>query len=132
MRIGCFLSVAAVLCFTGRVGFANTIVETQGVGLKNVGNSFVVPVSFDQFNPALGILTAVTLSLESSFSGTVGIENVSNAPDVANGVIVGSVTVATNDNSLVAEVFPSAVGPRTISLPLMGRSISPARQALQI
>lgn len=73
--------------------------------------SFAIPVSFSEFNSEQGILTAVTLALQASFSGTVGIENVSNAPDVANGVIAGSVTVANNDNSLEATVSPSAAGP---------------------
>ncbi len=110
MRIGYLLPVTAVLCLSARVGFADTIVQTQEVGLTNVGSSFAVPVTFNDFDPGQGTLTAITLGLEASFSGTVGIENVSNVPDVASGIIGGSVTVATNDNSLVAQVSPSAAG----------------------
>jgi hypothetical protein len=91
--------------------FANTIDQSQGATLIDVGNSFAVPVEFNPFDPALGALTQVTLSLEASFSGTVGIENVSSSPDVASGVIAGSVTVSTLGNLLSVEVFPSAQGP---------------------
>lgn len=111
MRIVSLLPVTAVLCITGTVAFADTMVQTQAVGLTNVGTSFGIPVAFNGFDPAQGTLTAVTLGLQADFSGKVGIENLSNVPDVASGVIAGSVTVATNDNSVVAEVFPSAAGP---------------------
>ena len=43
--------------------------------------------------------------------GAVGIENLSSSPDVASGIIGGSVTVSTTDDSLSVEVFPSAQGP---------------------
>ena len=53
----------------------------------------------------------MTLSLEAGFSGTVGIENESGSPDVASGVIAGSVTISTSGNLLSVEVFPDAQGP---------------------
>lgn len=104
-------SVWALILFPGASGFAASILQTQSVGLLDVGNSFSVPVTFNQFDPALGSLTSITLGLQASFSGTVGVENVSNAADVATGIIAGSVTVADNGNMFVAGVFPSAAGP---------------------
>jgi hypothetical protein len=90
---------------------AGTIVQTQGATLIDVGKSFAVPLEFNRFNPALGTLDGVTLDLSAFFSGSVGIENVSNSPDVAHGIIAGTVTAATSDASLLVEVSPSAAGP---------------------
>jgi len=90
---------------------ASTIVQTSSAALIDVGNSFAVPVEFQPFDPTLGTLNSVTLTLTGSFSGTVGIENVSNAPDVASGIIAGSILVATTGQALLAEVFPQAAGP---------------------
>jgi hypothetical protein len=104
------LCVSAVLLGTAPA-FADVINQSQGATLKDVGNSFAVPVESNPFDPALGALTQVTLSLEASFSGTVGIENESGSPDVASGVIGGSVTVSTLGDLLSVEVFPDAVGP---------------------
>lgn len=111
MRIGSFLSITVVVCLASTVGFADTIVQTQEVGLMKIGNSFAVPVTFIDFDAAQGALTGITLGLQASFSGTVGIENTSNVPDMASGIIAGSVTVATSDDLLLAAVSPSAVGP---------------------
>jgi len=105
-----FVFVSAFLLGAGS-GFANTIDQSHGVTLLDVGNLFEAPVEFNPFDPALGVLTEVTLSLEANFSGTVGIENVSSSPDVAAGIIGGSVTISTTDNLLSAEVFPEALGP---------------------
>ena len=44
--------------------------------LADVGTSFIVPVEFNQFDPTLGVLTEITLSLKASFSGTVGVEKI--------------------------------------------------------
>lgn len=106
-----FFRVAALCLASCGPGFANTIIQTQGAILNNVGPSFAVPITFNQFNPALGMLDSITLTLDGSFSGTVGIENLSNMPDQAAGVIAGSVIIATFDQSLEAQVFPSAIGP---------------------
>lgn len=103
--------VWAAAFLAGSNGFAATILQTQGATLLDVGNSFIVPVEFNEFNTALGSLTSITLSLQASFSGTVGVENLSNAPDVAAGIIAGSVMVADNGGAFVAEVFPVAAGP---------------------
>ena len=103
------LSALAGLCTAPAV--AGTIVQTQGATLIDVGRSFSVPLEFNQFNPSLGTLDGVTLDLSAFFSGTVGIENISTLPDVAHGIIAGTVSAATSDASLSAEVFPSAVGP---------------------
>src|SRR5215469_17870908 len=92
-------------------GVASTIVQTQGATLNNVGQSFSVPVTFNQFDPALGTLNSITLDLDGSFAGTVGIENLSNAPEQAAGIITGSISVATTGQLLAAQVFPSAAGP---------------------
>lgn len=105
-----FVLVSALLLGAGP-GFANTIDQSQGVGLIDVGSLFTAPVEFNQFNPALGALTEVTLSLEASLSGTVGIENVSSSPDIAFGIIAGSVSVSTNGQFAVRR--SSSVGPRT-------------------
>lgn len=105
-----FLLASALLLGAGP-GFASTIDQSGGLTLLDVGHSFGAPVEFNPFNPALGALTEVTLSLEASFSGTVGIENVSGSPDVASGIIAGSVTVSTTGNLLSFEVFPDAQGP---------------------
>jgi hypothetical protein len=59
----------------------------------------------------LGILNSITLDLNGSFAGTVGIENLSNAPDQAAGIITGSISVATTGQLLAAQVFPAATGP---------------------
>ncbi len=104
-----FVFVSALLLGATPV-LAKTIDQSESVGLTDVGNSFIVPVEFNQFDPALGVLTEITLSLKASFSGTVGIENVSGSPDVATGFIAGSVTVSTTGNLLSVEVFPSAAG----------------------
>lgn len=111
MKITRISAAAIAMLVIGGPGFADTIVQTESATLLDVGNSFAVPVEFNEFNPALGTLTSLTVDLTASFSGTVGIENLSNVADVAAGVIAGSVTVATSDNSLSAEVFPSATGP---------------------
>ena len=66
-----FLFVSALVVGASPV-LAKTIDQSQRVGLTNVGNSFIVPVEFNQFDPALGALTEITLSLTASFSGTVG------------------------------------------------------------
>jgi hypothetical protein len=105
------LFVPALLLLGAGPAFSNTIDQSQSVGLTNVGDSFSVPVEFSEFDPALGALTSVTLSLKASFSGTVGIENLSASPDVASGIIAGSVTVSTTGGSISVEVFPSAPGP---------------------
>jgi hypothetical protein len=106
-----FFSVTALCLATCGAGFASTIVQTQGATLDNVGASFAVPVTFNEFDPALGTLNSITLGLDGSFAGTVGIENLSNAPDQAAGIIAGSISVATAGQLLEAQVFPSAMGP---------------------
>ena len=115
-------SLPAMLLLASGSGLATTIVQTQGATLIDVGNSFSVPVEFTPFDSALGSLTAVTLALQASFSGTVGVENLSDVPDVATGIIAGSVIVETNNGSLSAEVFPSADGP-TLNLAAFDGSI---------
>ncbi len=105
------LFLPALLLLGVGPAFANTIDQSQSVGLTDVGNLFSVPVEFNQFDPALGALTSVTLSLKARFSGTVGIENLSASSDVAGGIIGGSVTVSTTDGSLSVQVSPSAQGP---------------------
>jgi hypothetical protein len=106
-----FSFVPALLLLGAGPAFANTIDQSQSVELHDVGNSFGVPVEFNPFDPALGALTSVTLSLKASFSGTVGIENLSASPDVASGIIAGSVIVSTTGGSFSVEVSPSAQGP---------------------
>ncbi|HKD09515.1 MAG TPA: choice-of-anchor E domain-containing protein [Bryobacteraceae bacterium] len=106
-----FYSVTALCLATCGTGLASTIVQTQGATLDNVGQSFSVPVTFNQFNPALGTLNSITLDLDGSFAGTVGIENLSNAPDQAAGIIAGTISVATPGQLLAAQVSPSAAGP---------------------
>ena len=106
-----YFSVPAVALLVSAAGIAITIVQTDRVGLTDVGSQFAVPVEFNPFNPALGTLTGVTLDLGASFAGTVGVENLSGNPDMAEGVIAGSVTIANNGGSLTAEVFPSAISP---------------------
>jgi hypothetical protein len=105
------LVLASALLFGSGSAFANTIDQSEGLTLLDVGSLFGAPVEFNPFNPALGALTGVTLSLEASFSGTVGIENVSGSPDVASGIIAGSLTVSTTDHSLSVGVSPDAPGP---------------------
>ena len=78
--------VLAMALPAGGSASASTIVQTQSAGLLNVGNEFIVPVEFNDFNPALGSLTGITLGLEASLAGTVGVENLSNAPDMAEGI----------------------------------------------
>ena len=102
--------VSALLLGTGPA-FADTIVQTQGATLLDVGNSFAVPAEFNPFDPALGTLTSVTLSLTASFSGTVEVTNTSGVEDHAAGIIAGTVSVYTSGNLLSVEVFPSAEGP---------------------
>jgi hypothetical protein len=110
MKITCF-SVPAMVLLMGCTGFASTIVQTNGAALHNVGQQFGVPVEFDPFNPALGTLTSVTVDLKASFAGTVGVENLSNTPDKAAGIIAGSVSIANTGGSLFAEISPSTSGP---------------------
>jgi hypothetical protein len=110
MKIICF-SVPVMLLLMGGTGFASTIVQTGGVTLHEVGQQFGVPIEVDPFNSAIGTLSSVTVDLRASFAGTVGVENLSSVPDMAEGIIAGSVTIANNDGSLFAEVFPSASGP---------------------
>lgn len=70
-----------------------------------------MPIEVNPFNSALGTLTGITLNLGASFAGTIGVENLSDTPDMAAGIIAGSVTITNNGGSLAAEVFPSAQGP---------------------
>lgn len=105
------IGLAALLGLANGQGVAATLVQTDGATLIDVGRSFAAPLEFNQFNPALGILDGVALDLSAFFSGSVGIENVSSSPDVAHGIIAGTVTAATSDASLSVEVFPNAVGP---------------------
>ena len=90
---------------------ADIITQTQGATLLDVGNSFGVPVEFNPFDPALGVLTEVTLGLTASFSGSVEVTNTSAVEDHAAGIIAGSVSVYTSGNLVSVEVFPSAQGP---------------------
>ena len=104
------LVFVSALLFGACPALAKTIDQSQSVGLTDVGTSFIVPVEFNQFDPTLGVLTEITLSLKASFSGTVGVENLSGSPDVATGIIAGSVTVSTTGDTFSVEVFPSAAG----------------------
>jgi hypothetical protein len=106
-----YVLIPAVILLASGPGFASTIVQTQEDTLLDVENEFVAPVAFNQFDASLGVLNSITLSLAASFAGTVGVENLSSVPDVAAGIIAGTVTVATNGDTLSVEVFPSAVGP---------------------
>lgn len=105
------IGLAALLGLVNGRGVAATLVQTDGAALIDVGRMFAVPLEFNQFNPALGTLDGVTLDLSAFFSGTIGIENVSSSPDVAHGIIAGTVTAATSDASLSVVVNPSAAGP---------------------
>ncbi len=75
------------------------------------GNEFNVPLEFNKFDPALGTLNSVTLDVTASYSGSIGIENLSASPDVANGIVFGSVTASTNNSLFSVEVFTSMTGP---------------------
>ncbi|MGA7414702.1 MAG: choice-of-anchor E domain-containing protein [Bryobacteraceae bacterium] len=109
MKIICF-SVPAMVLLLGGTGVASTIVQTQSATLLNVGAQFGVPIAVNPFNTALGTLNSITVDFGASFAGTVGVENVSGVPDMAAGIIGGSVTIANNGGSLFAQVFPSAFG----------------------
>jgi hypothetical protein len=58
-------TIGLIACGTG---VASTIVQTQGATLNNVGQSFSVPVTFNEFDPALGTLNSITLDLDGSFA----------------------------------------------------------------
>ncbi|MEO9191394.1 MAG: choice-of-anchor E domain-containing protein [Acetobacteraceae bacterium] len=101
----------AVSLIAGLPARAAIIDQTFGATLLNVGARFDAFAVFDKFNPLLGVLTSLTLDLSGSFAGTVGIENTSNQPDVAAGVITGSIFVMSPDGTLSLTIAPSAIGP---------------------
>jgi hypothetical protein len=110
MRSLCILTLAASL-LAGLPARASVIVETFGATLLDVGTQFEAPAPFNQFNPSLGVLKSLTLQLTGSLAGTVGIENTSNQPDVAKGIIGGSVFITSSDGVISITVNPAAIGP---------------------
>jgi hypothetical protein len=75
--IGSLLAVAAVVALAPPAGAAE---QTETANIPPTVTDFAQPVTVAQFDPSLGILTAVNISATVNTEGSIAVENTSEAP----------------------------------------------------
>jgi hypothetical protein len=84
----------------------STILQTQTVADSAVGWS--VPLSFNQFDPSLGVLSSIDVGIVGDVTGTAAIQNLGATAASLQVNLPGTIDVAAPDGTWLASVSPIA------------------------
>ncbi len=97
LRNACFLAMLLTCNWLG-IAKAESLVYTDTVPITSV-STYPKSFTFPQFNPTLGILTNVTITVTGEFTGSAGYENLDVNPAAVNAQVIANLQVNTPNNS---------------------------------
>lgn len=98
-----FLVFAAVV-FAKQTAFANTVSYTSN--FSSISTNFTSPLNFQQFDPAIGTLTSLSINLAANIYGTAQIQNNNAGAQVYAVTIAGALTLTGPQNRTLAAAVP--------------------------
>lgn len=89
-------------------GAAHALTLTYDAGVPVTATNFLTPLSFPQFDPSLGTLQSVKITVYGNVLGVASFESFDNQPSTVTGAIQATLGVFRPDNTPLLTIAPTA------------------------